>query len=109
MVPRRAEEDSKTIPDRKLNDKPHQDDHMTGLSSQGTGYPQFGVTLWGAFGRPKAIKKEAESHPKSKRKSRVENKLSKTIKDPSWSGLGRFGRVLWEPQTPKSIGKHIIS
>ena len=44
MVPRGAEEGSKTIPNRKANEELHQDDHMAVLDPPGEGVPQFGAT-----------------------------------------------------------------
>lgn len=72
-------------------------------------FADFSLTYRGLLGRPKTIQNEAENDPKSKRKSRSEQKRSKRIKDPSWSDLGRFGGTMWEPGDPKSIGKRNIS
>ena len=71
-------------------------------------FAPLSVTSRGPFGRQKTTQNGAENNPKSKRKSRSEKKPSKRIKDPSWSDLGRFGRAVWGPQTPKSIGKRNI-
>ena len=66
-------------------------------------------TSRGPFGRQKTTQNGTENDAKSKRKSRSEKKRAKRIKDPSWSDLGRFGGAMWEPEDPKSIGKHTIS
>ena len=66
-------------------------------------FAPFCPTSRGPFGRPKTTQNGTENDPRSKRKSKVENKRSKTIKDPSWSDLGPFGGAMWEPEDPKVL------
>ena len=111
-APRRPQEEPKRVkkasPNRKTKKGPSQVDPKTILEAPRERFADFSLTPRGAFGHPKTIQNGAESDPKSKRKSRVEKKRSKTIKAPSWSDLGRFGFAMWGPQTYKSIGKRNI-
>ena len=109
IVPRRAEEGAKTIPNRKSNQEAHQDNPKTVQGAPQGRFAPLSLTSRGPFGRPKTTQNGTENDPKSKRKSRIEKKRSKTIKDPSWSDLGPFGGAMWEPEDPKSVGKRIIS
>ena len=109
MVPSRAEEGAKMIPNRKSN----QEGTKTNDTKTVLGLAQGPILNLeppgGPFGRPKTTQNGAENDPKSKRKSISEKKPSKRIKDPSWTDLGRLEGAMWEPEDPKSIGTHSIS
>ena len=111
--PKRPQEELKKVkkanPNGKTKKGPNQVDPKTVLDSPKGGSARYPLTPRGAFGHPKTTKNGTENDPKSKQKSRVERKRSKTIRDPSWSDLGRFGGAMWEPEDPKSIGKRNIS
>ena len=107
IAPRRDEEGSKTIPDRKSNKEPHQDDHMTGLGPQGRGGTPSSVSPQGNHLAPKNGTKKEPKAIQNRSENRESTKTrSKTIKELSWIDLGRFGGAMWEPQNPKSMGKH---
>ena len=92
MVPRRAEEGSKTIPDRKSNEEPHQDDHMTGLGPQGKGGTP---SLVSPYGGHLGAQKRSKTEPKTIQ-NRSENRESKKtsqddrgpVLERSWSPWG---------------------
>ena len=101
-VQKRSQTASRTKKRTKTTPRPSRD------SPKGRVAP-LGVIFRGPFGRPKTTQNGAENDPKSKRKSRSEKKRSKSIKDLSWSDLGRLEGAMWEPEDPKSIGKRTIS
>ena len=80
----------KAIPNRKSNEEPLQDNHMTISDPQVGGYPQFTPTLGGSFCHPQTTQNETQNDQKSKRKIKRRKERSKTILDPSWGDLGRF-------------------
>ena len=109
MVPRRAEEGEKRSQTASRTKKRTKTTPRPSWDLPRGRFAPFCLTSRGLFGRPKTTQNGTENDPKSKRKSRVEKKRSKTIKDPSWSDLGPFGGAMWEPEGPKSIGKRAIS
>ena len=104
--PKRVQKRSQTASRTKKRTKPTP---RPSWDSPKVRFPPFSGPPGNPYGRPKTTQNGAENDPKSKRKSRVEKKRSKTIKDPSWSDLGPFGGAMWEPEDPKSIGKRTIS
>jgi len=108
MVPRRGEEGSKTIPNRKSNQKAHQDDPKTILGlAQGR--------IWPAQRRPPGAIWEAKSGSKpipkrSKIEAIIEEKKTSSqdglgpVLERSWVVLGRHVGA----KNPQSIGKRNI-
>ena len=84
--PKTAEEGSKTIPDRKSDEEPHQDDHMTGLGPQGEGGTPSLVPPYGHhFGIPNDPKQNLK-------RSKIEAKndeVKRAIQDDLGPVLGR--------------------
>ena len=109
MLLRRAGMVQKATPNDKTKKEANQVDPKTVLDSPKGGSARYPVTPRGAFGHPKTTKNGTKNDPQKKRKSRSKKRRSKTIKDPSWSDLEHFWVAMRVPQTPKSIGKRIIS
>ena len=109
MVPRRAEESEKAIPNRKSNEEPHQDEHMTALDPPKAANAHFSPTPRGSFWHPKTTQNGARKDQQSKRKIKKRKERSETISNPSWGDLRSFWDPMWRPKTPTSIVKHTIS
>ena len=93
IVPRRAEEGAKTIPNRKSNQEAHQDDPKTVQGApQGairTSFPHLQGPIWAPQNDPKRTRKRSKIEAKIEKRTKAIQEDQGPVLERSWSLWGR--------------------